>query len=72
VGLAGPGGGRRRDKKIATNPGIIECLWLVRNGVPFDTAFELPDDIRAGFAIVFSQFEGAKFNFNTMTFEKPE
>lgn len=44
----------------------------MRNGVPFDTAFELPETTRAAFSIVFSQFEGAKFNWDRMEFEKPE
>jgi hypothetical protein len=43
---------------------------LTRNGVPFETAFELPDEARTAFAIVFSQFEGNEFDFRTMTFKE--
>lgn len=48
---------------------MVECLWLVRNGVPYDVAFSLSDTERAAYCIVFSKFEGAKFNWDTMTFE---
>lgn len=48
----------------------MECLWLVRNGVPFDVAFGLDEVTRAAWAIVFSEFEGAKFNWATMQFEE--
>lgn len=44
---------------------------MVHHGVPFDLAFQLDDNTRAAFSIIFSQFEGNKFNFNTMTFEDP-
>lgn len=47
----------------------MEALWLVKNGVPFDTAFQLDEVTRAGFCIIFAGFEGAKFNWNTMAFE---
>lgn len=46
-------------------------MWLVRNGVPFDVAFQLDDNTRTAFAIIFSGFEGAKFNWNRMVFEDP-
>jgi hypothetical protein len=49
---------------------IRESLWLVRNGVPFDTAFQLDDATRTAFAIVFSEFEGNEFDFNRMEFKE--
>lgn len=51
---------------------IGEALWLVKNGVPFDTAFALDDVTRAAFCIKFSEFEGHKFNYRTMEFEEPQ
>lgn len=39
------------------------------HGVPFDVAFQLDDVTRAGWAIIFSEHNGAKFDFNTMQFE---
>ncbi|MDE2354945.1 MAG: hypothetical protein KGL17_07980 [Betaproteobacteria bacterium] len=46
-----------------------ECLWLVKNGIPFDVAFGLDDVTRAAWCIVFSEQGGAKFNWRTMEFE---
>jgi hypothetical protein len=43
---------------------------LVRNGVPFDVAFSVDDATRTAFSIVFSEFEGNKFNYERMEFEK--
>lgn len=48
-----------------------ECLWLVRNGIPFDIAFGLDEKKRTAWAIVFSEFESGKtYNWNTMDFEE--
>jgi hypothetical protein len=41
----------------------------VKNGVPFDVAFQLNDVTRSAWSIMFSEMEGAKFNLNTMEFE---
>lgn len=51
---------------------IRECLWLVKNGVPFDVAFSLDDVTRAGWSIAFSEMGGAKFNWNSMQFEEQQ
>jgi hypothetical protein len=47
-----------------------ECLWLVKNGIPFDVAFSLDDVTRAAWCIVYSEMEGNQFNWDTMTWEK--
>jgi len=44
-------------------------LWLVHNGVPFDVAFALDDVRRQWMAIKFSEFQGAEFDLNTMSFK---
>lgn len=44
----------------------------MKNNIPLDVAFSLPDEMSAAMAITFSRFEGAKFNTDTMTFEKPD
>lgn len=46
-----------------------ECLWLVKNGIPFDVAFGIDDVTRAAWCIVFSEMEGNTFDFNTMAFK---
>lgn len=40
---------------------------MVFNGVPFDLAFQLSDEMRAAFAIQFSIFNGNKFDFNSFS-----
>lgn len=42
----------------------------MKNGVPFETAFSMSDELRAAFAINFSRFEGQVFNWTTWAFEK--
>jgi len=37
--------------------------------VPFDIAFGLDDITRTGWCIIFSEMDGAKFNFNRMAYE---
>lgn len=49
---------------------IREALFLVRNGVPFDVAFQLDDAMRAGWCIVFSEMDGATFDTRSMTFRE--
>jgi hypothetical protein len=49
-----------------------ECLWLVRNGIPFDVAFSLDDVTRAAWCIVFSEMEGNKFDWRAMRFKEDE
>ena len=50
----------------------MEALWLVHNGVPFDVAFQMPDVDRFAMCIVFSGFQGAKFDWDRMRFEDPK
>lgn len=49
---------------------MVETLYLVKNGVPWDVAISLPADERAAFTIVFGQFEGGKFNWAAGEWEK--
>ena len=49
---------------------IRECLWLVHNGVPFDTAFALSDITRTAFTIMFSEMNGNAFDWDRMTFKE--
>lgn len=45
-----------------------ECLWLIKHGIPFDVAFGLDEIMRTAWCIVFSEMEGAKFDWNAMRF----
>lgn len=50
-----------------------ECLWLVKNGIPFDVAFGLDDTKRTAWSIAFSEFESGKvFNWHTMKWDNPQ
>jgi hypothetical protein len=48
----------------------------VKNGVPFDIAFgtgiELDAIERSAIAIIISEFEGGKFNWNNLSWEKQD
>jgi hypothetical protein len=44
---------------------------VVWHGVPFDVAFALSDVERTAYSIIFSEFEGQKFNWNRMQFDEP-
>jgi hypothetical protein len=44
----------------------VDCLYLVRNGVPFDVAFCLPPDERLAFVIALGQLDGHVFDFAAM------
>ena len=48
------------------HPDLLDCLFLVRNGVPFDVAFSLPEDERAAWVIALGTLDGGVFDFTTM------
>ena len=49
---------------------MVDVCWLVRNGVPWERAFEMPEIMRTALAIIFSGFEGHKFDWTTWEYEK--
>ena len=57
-------------RRIATDPVVIECLLLVKNGVPFDVAFSLDAETRSAWCIVFAGFEGAQFDWDAGHFKE--
>lgn len=54
------------------NGDLRECLYLVKNGVPFDVAFSLDRIDRAAWAIHFAEMDGAEFDTNTMRLKDPK
>ena len=78
-GSAGSQRGGRR-KKLSEDPEFRDAAWLVRNGVPFATAFgmdaddistyRMPDDVRLALAVLFGEWEGGRYNWSTRTWEK--
>jgi hypothetical protein len=45
---------------------LVTCLWLVKNGVPFDVAFSLDETDRLAYAIILGKFEGGEWDFSRM------
>lgn len=41
----------------------------MRWGVPYDVAFQMDENMRAAHAIVFSELDGADFDWNVMAFK---
>ena len=58
-------------ERESNNPETIACLWLVRNGVPFDVAFSLGDEERLAWVVIFGRFEGGTFDWRTRAWGKP-
>lgn len=46
-------------------------LALVKGGIPYDVAFELDDDWRRAFCVIFGELDGGTFNWGSMQFEEP-
>lgn len=44
----------------------MDCLYLLRNGVPFDIAFSLPPEERLAWIVAFGQLDGERFDFTRM------
>jgi hypothetical protein len=42
----------------------------VKNGIPFDVAFSIDEITRAAWCIMFSEMEGATFDWGTMRFNE--
>ncbi len=45
---------------------MIDCLFLVRNGVPFDVAFSLPEDERLAYVVALGTLAGNTFDWQAM------
>jgi hypothetical protein len=42
----------------------------VKNGVPYDVAFSLPEVDVAAYGIIFNEFDGAEFDFGRWAFKE--
>jgi hypothetical protein len=45
----------------------VDCLFLVRNGVPFDVAFALPEDDRLAWIVAIGWLDGLAFDWRSRT-----
>jgi len=44
----------------------VDCLYLLRNGVPFDVAFSLPPEDRLAWIVALGRLDGREFDFIRM------
>lgn len=56
---------------LSQNSELIDCLFLVMNGIPFDVAFSLDDDMRLAWVVIIGQLKGMKYNWDRRTWESP-
>jgi hypothetical protein len=47
----------------------VDCLYLLRNGVPFDIAFSLPHEDRLAWIVALGRLDGGEFDFCTMSWK---
>lgn len=59
-------------RSIAEHPAIREALWLVKNGVPFETAFRMDEIERVAWCITFGEFEGGTFDWGARAWEEKD
>ena len=43
---------------------MADCLYLVKNGVPYSVAFALEPDERLAYVVIFGQLDGNDFDFD--------
>lgn len=57
--------------KLARHPVLIDCLYLVRNGVPFDVAFSLTALERSAYVVTIGTLEGHVFDWSIFNWALP-
>ena len=57
-------------RKLSRHPDLVDCLYLVRNGVPFDVAFCLPADERLAWVVALGTLGGGEFDFVSMRWKE--
>ncbi|HEY0206459.1 MAG TPA: hypothetical protein VGC15_20190 [Acetobacteraceae bacterium] len=50
---------------------LVDCLFLVRNGVPLDVAFSLDAGERTAWVIVIGQMDGLTWDWAAMAWALP-
>jgi hypothetical protein len=48
----------------------VDCLYLVRNGVPFDVAFSLSESERLAWIVAFGTLDGREFDWFAMRWKE--
>ncbi len=57
-------------RRIVEDPELRNCLYLVKNGVPFDVAFSLKPHEATAWVIIFGEIDGSFFDWNAMQWKK--
>lgn len=63
---------RESVRRITEDSELRNCLYLVKNGVPFDVAFSLKPIEAMAWSIIFGELDGSEFDWNAMAWKKPE
>lgn len=50
---------------------LIDCLYLIRNGVPFDVTFSLSSTERAAYVIAIGSLDGHVFDWSAFAWTQP-
>jgi len=51
------------------HPALVDSLFLVSCGVPYDVAFSLDDAERIGYLIIFGMLDGLNFDWKRLKWE---
>jgi hypothetical protein len=60
----------RTAEEIANDPIVIQTLWLVKNGIPYDIAASLDFVEAKAWAIIFGTFEGGSYDWRSDRWNK--
>lgn len=57
---------------LSRDADLIDCLFLVKNGIPFDVAFSLDSTERLAWVVIFGQLNGLSYNWETGDWDKQQ
>lgn len=58
-----------RRGKLSRHPDLVDCLYLIRNGVPFDFAFSLDVSERVAWVVALGELDGFVFDWHDMSWK---
>ncbi len=56
---------------LSRDADLVDCLFLVKNGIPFDVAFSLDPVERLAWVVIFGEFNGLTFNWDSQSWDRP-
>ena len=63
---AWPGDGLAALWAMTRSADLLDSLWLVRNGIPFDVAFSLDEDERRAWIVALGELDGRTWDWGAM------